>query len=139
MVALLLFVFFAVSSVMDMLIIHYDNNHGMKSGSSKRIHHKMMTLYESWLVKNYIEFIEKTLLGIVGWGKQTRIIPNVDCGVASFGGYLWDKNILTMSFTPKDEHEAQMQFALEQGSSGSTYKGTLVQKFFSNQLLVTSI
>ncbi|KVH92317.1 putative S-adenosyl-L-methionine-dependent methyltransferase [Cynara cardunculus var. scolymus] len=37
------------------------------------------------------------------------------CGVASFGGYLFDRDVLTMSFAPKDEHEAQTQFALERG------------------------
>jgi len=28
---------------------------------------------------------------------------------------LLDKNVITMSFAPKDEHEAQIQFALERG------------------------
>ncbi|XP_042512790.1 probable methyltransferase PMT23 [Macadamia integrifolia] len=65
-------------------------------------------------VQNYVEFIEKTLPNI-GWGKQTRIILDVGCGVASFGGYLLEKDVLTMSFAPKDEHEAQIQFALERG------------------------
>lgn len=40
---------------------------------------------------------------------------DVGCGVASFGGYLLEKNVITMSFAPKDEHEAQIQFALERG------------------------
>lgn len=40
---------------------------------------------------------------------------DVGCGVASFGGYLLQKGVLTMSFAPKDEHEAQIQFALERG------------------------
>lgn len=40
---------------------------------------------------------------------------DVGCGVASFGGYLFDRDVLTMSFAPKDEHEAQVQFALERG------------------------
>ncbi|KAJ4971560.1 hypothetical protein NE237_004659 [Protea cynaroides] len=65
-------------------------------------------------VKSYVEFIEKTLPSI-GWGKQTRVILDVGCGVASFGGYLLEKDVLTMSFAPKDEHEAQIQFALERG------------------------
>ncbi|KAK6122021.1 hypothetical protein DH2020_044239 [Rehmannia glutinosa] len=30
-------------------------------------------------------------------------------------GALLDKNVITMSFAPKDEHEAQIQFALERG------------------------
>lgn len=40
---------------------------------------------------------------------------DVGCGVASFGGFLFDRDVLTMSFAPKDEHEAQVQFALERG------------------------
>lgn len=65
-------------------------------------------------VTNYIDFIEKTL-PIIKWGKKIRVILDVGCGVASFGGYLLDKDVITMSFAPKDEHEAQIQFALERG------------------------
>ncbi|KAJ7959609.1 S-adenosyl-L-methionine-dependent methyltransferases superfamily protein [Quillaja saponaria] len=65
-------------------------------------------------VNSYIEFIEKTL-PTIEWGKHTRVVLDVGCGVASFGGYLLDKNVITMSFAPKDEHEAQIQFALERG------------------------
>lgn len=65
-------------------------------------------------VTKYIEFIEKTL-PVLQWGKHIRVILDVGCGVASFGGYLLDKNVITMSFAPKDEHEAQIQFALERG------------------------
>ncbi|XP_057738547.1 probable methyltransferase PMT23 [Arachis stenosperma] len=65
-------------------------------------------------VDHYVEYIEKTLPAIQ-WGKNIRVVLDVGCGVASFGGYLLDKNVLTMSFAPKDEHEAQIQFALERG------------------------
>jgi ubiquinone/menaquinone biosynthesis C-methylase UbiE len=41
------------------------------------------------------------------------VVLDVGCGVASFGGFLFHKDALTMSFAPKDEHEAQVQFALE--------------------------
>lgn len=51
----------------------------------------------------------------IKWGKNTRVVLDVGCGVASFGGYLFEKEVLTMSFAPKDEHEAQVQFALERG------------------------
>ncbi|KAK4579577.1 hypothetical protein RGQ29_029304 [Quercus rubra] len=54
-------------------------------------------------------------LPTVEWGRHIRVILDVGCGVASFGGYLLDKNVITMSFAPKDEHEAQIQFALERG------------------------
>ncbi|KAL2549801.1 putative methyltransferase PMT23 [Forsythia ovata] len=65
-------------------------------------------------VTHYIESIEKTL-PIIEWGKKTRVILDVGCGVASFGGSLLDRDVITMSFAPKDEHEAQIQFALERG------------------------
>ncbi|KAL8161042.1 hypothetical protein V2J09_012531 [Rumex salicifolius] len=65
-------------------------------------------------VSSYIRFIEKALSDIK-WGKNIRVILDVGCGVASFGGYLLDRNVITMSFAPKDEHEAQIQFALERG------------------------
>ncbi|KAM7499400.1 hypothetical protein LguiA_023814 [Lonicera macranthoides] len=65
-------------------------------------------------VNHYIDYIEKTLPRIE-WGKRTRVILDVGCGVASFGGYLLDKGVITLSFAPKDEHEAQIQFALERG------------------------
>ncbi|CAL5355800.1 unnamed protein product [Camellia sinensis] len=35
--------------------------------------------------------------------------------VASWGAYLLKRNVLAMSFAPKDNHEAQVQFALERG------------------------
>ncbi|AES71217.2 methyltransferase PMT16, putative [Medicago truncatula] len=65
-------------------------------------------------VNHYINFIEKTLPAIQ-WGKNIRVVLDAGCGVASFGGYLLDRNVITMSFAPKDEHEAQIQFALERG------------------------
>ena len=34
-------------------------------------------------------------------------------GVASFGGRLLDKNGITLSFVPNDEHAVQIRFALE--------------------------
>lgn len=43
------------------------------------------------------------------------MILDVGCGVGSFGGYLFERDVITMSFAPKDEHEAQVQFALERG------------------------
>ncbi|CAN8254489.1 unnamed protein product [Cochlearia groenlandica] len=65
-------------------------------------------------VIHYINFIQKTL-PMLKWGKNVRVVLDVGCGVASFGGTLLDKNVITMSFAPKDEHEAQIQFALERG------------------------
>ena len=43
------------------------------------------------------------------------MVLDVGCGVASFGGILFEGQVLTMFLAPKDEHEAQMQFSLEHG------------------------
>lgn len=44
-----------------------------------------------------------------------RTAVDTGCGVASFGAYLMSRKVLTMSFAPRDTHEAQVQFALERG------------------------
>ncbi|OAY78822.1 putative methyltransferase PMT18, partial [Ananas comosus] len=44
-----------------------------------------------------------------------RTALDTGCGVASWGAYLLKRDILTMSFAPRDSHEAQVQFALERG------------------------
>ncbi|MCL7022965.1 hypothetical protein MKW94_013696 [Papaver nudicaule] len=44
-----------------------------------------------------------------------RTVLDTGCGVASFGAYLLKKNVIAMSFAPRDNHEAQVQFALERG------------------------
>ncbi|KAJ3671649.1 hypothetical protein LUZ60_007728 [Juncus effusus] len=63
---------------------------------------------------HYIDTIQESFPDIA-WGKKTRVVLDVGCGVASFGGFLFERDVLTMSFAPKDEHEAQVQFALERG------------------------
>ncbi|CAH9096922.1 unnamed protein product [Cuscuta europaea] len=44
-----------------------------------------------------------------------RTAIDTGCGVASWGAYLLSRDILPLSFAPKDTHEAQVQFALERG------------------------
>ncbi|XP_072956355.1 probable methyltransferase PMT17 [Typha angustifolia] len=44
-----------------------------------------------------------------------RTALDTGCGVASWGAYLLKRDIVTMSFAPRDTHEAQVQFALERG------------------------
>ncbi|KAG9150811.1 hypothetical protein Leryth_002963 [Lithospermum erythrorhizon] len=63
---------------------------------------------------HYIDFIQQSVPDLA-WGKRSRVVLDVGCGVASFGGFLFDRDVLTMSLAPKDEHEAQVQFALERG------------------------
>lgn len=47
-----------------------------------------------------------------------RTAVDTGCGVASFGAYLLKRDILPMSFAPRDTHEAQVWFALERGVPG---------------------
>lgn len=71
-------------------------------------------------LNKYTIFLTSTILMMqsvndIAWGKRSRVILDVGCGVASFGGFLFERDVLTMSLAPKDEHEAQVQFALERG------------------------
>ncbi|CAI9091558.1 OLC1v1026621C2 [Oldenlandia corymbosa var. corymbosa] len=62
----------------------------------------------------YLDQIEK-MVPEIAFGKNTRVVLDVGCGVASFGAYLFSKDTLTLSVAPKDVHENQIQFALERG------------------------
>ncbi|KAL5544454.1 hypothetical protein UlMin_008238 [Ulmus minor] len=46
---------------------------------------------------------------------MVRTALDTGCGVASWGAYLFKKNVITMSIAPRDSHDAQVQFALERG------------------------
>lgn len=46
---------------------------------------------------------------------SVRTALDTGCGVASWGAYLLKRNVLAMSFAPRDNHEAQVHFALERG------------------------
>ncbi|KAK6135308.1 hypothetical protein DH2020_030950 [Rehmannia glutinosa] len=58
----------------------------------------------------YIDDIGK-LINLKDGSIRTAI--DTGCGVASWGAYLLSRNIIVMSFAPRDTHEAQVQFALE--------------------------
>ncbi|KAK1321168.1 putative methyltransferase PMT17 [Acorus calamus] len=60
----------------------------------------------------YIDDINE-LIALTDGNIRTAI--DTGCGVASWGAYLLKRDILTMSFAPRDTHEAQVQFALERG------------------------
>lgn len=60
----------------------------------------------------YLDLIGGMLPGI-GYGSRTRVALDIGCGVASFGAYLFDRDVITLSIAPKDGHESQ--FALERG------------------------
>lgn len=60
----------------------------------------------------YIDDIDR-LISLTDGSIRTAL--DTGCGVASWGAYLLSRNIITMSFAPRDSHEAQVQFALERG------------------------
>ncbi|KAL2556029.1 putative methyltransferase PMT15 [Forsythia ovata] len=60
----------------------------------------------------YIDDIGK-LINLKDGSIRTAI--DTGCGVASWGAFLLSRNILPISFAPRDSHEAQVQFALERG------------------------
>ncbi|CAA6655032.1 unnamed protein product [Spirodela intermedia] len=62
----------------------------------------------------YLDQIEE-MVPDISFGQHTRVVLDVGCGVASFGAYLFLRNVITMSIAPKDVHENQIQFALERG------------------------
>ncbi|XP_020239535.1 probable methyltransferase PMT18 [Cajanus cajan] len=60
----------------------------------------------------YIDDINE-LIPLTNGNIRTAI--DTGCGVASWGAYLLKRDIIAMSFAPRDTHEAQVQFALERG------------------------
>ncbi|OWM85128.1 probable methyltransferase PMT10 isoform X2 [Punica granatum] len=62
----------------------------------------------------YLNQISK-MVPDIKFGDRTRVALDVGCGVASFGAYMFERNVITLSIAPKDVHENQIQFALERG------------------------
>ncbi|XP_073127019.1 probable pectin methyltransferase QUA3 isoform X1 [Henckelia pumila] len=62
-----------------------------------------------------VQYIEKLKQYIPIASGDLRTALDMGCGVASFGGYMLNENILTLSFAPRDSHKSQIQFALERG------------------------
>ncbi|CAH9101788.1 unnamed protein product [Cuscuta europaea] len=68
-------------------------------------------------MKQYLDQIS-TMVPEISFGKKTRIVLDIDCGVGSFGAYLAKRNVVTLSISPrKDANANQIQFALERGVS----------------------
>ncbi|KAJ9134976.1 hypothetical protein P3X46_032204 [Hevea brasiliensis] len=64
-------------------------------------------------VSAYVDLMEDLIPEMKDGTIRTAI--DTGCGVASWGGDLLDRGILTLSLAPRDNHEAQVQFALERG------------------------
>lgn len=61
----------------------------------------------------YVDLMQDLIPEMLDGTIRTAI--DTGCGVASWGGDLLDRGILTVSLAPRDNHEAQVQFALERG------------------------
>ncbi|PIA47544.1 hypothetical protein AQUCO_01400292v1 [Aquilegia coerulea] len=79
----------------------------------------------------YLDQISK-MLPEIAFGQHTRVALDVGCGVASFGAFLFSRNVTTLSIAPKDVHENQIQFALERGVPA------MVAAFATHRLLYPS-
>ncbi|KAL2522069.1 Methyltransferase [Forsythia ovata] len=64
-------------------------------------------------VSEYVDSMQHMIPGMKDGTIRTTI--DTRCEVASWGGDLLDPGILTISPAPRDNHEAQVQFALERG------------------------
>ncbi|KAL6005852.1 putative methyltransferase PMT21 [Asimina triloba] len=64
-------------------------------------------------VGEYVNLMQELIPGMKDGTIRTAL--DTGCGVASWGGDLLDRGILTVSLAPRDNHEAQVQFALERG------------------------
>ncbi|KHG25789.1 hypothetical protein F383_32660 [Gossypium arboreum] len=68
----------------------------------------------------------------ISFGHHVRVALDIGCGVASFGAFLLQRNVTTLSIAPKDVHENQIQFALERGVPA------MVAAFATHRLLYPS-
>ncbi|XP_050213144.1 probable methyltransferase PMT10 [Mercurialis annua] len=62
----------------------------------------------------YLDQISQ-MVSDIAFGENIRVALDIGCGVASFGAFLLQRNVTTLSIAPKDVHENQIQFALERG------------------------
>lgn len=65
-------------------------------------------------IAHYLESIEETVPDIE-WGKNIRTILDIGCIDSSFGAFLFDKNVYTLTLGLKDDLVDLAQVALERG------------------------
>ncbi|EPS73062.1 hypothetical protein M569_01690 [Genlisea aurea] len=88
------------------------NQHWLKKEGEKFIFPGGGTMFPDGVGK-YVDLMENLIPGMKDGTVRTAI--DTGCGVASWGGDLLHRGILTVSLAPRDNHEAQVQFALERG------------------------
>ncbi|KAJ8504535.1 hypothetical protein OPV22_005421 [Ensete ventricosum] len=88
------------------------NQHWLRKEGEKFIFPGGGTMFPNG-VGAYVDLMQDLIPGMKNGTIRTAI--DTGCGVASWGGDLLDRGILTVSLAPRDNHEAQVQFALERG------------------------
>ncbi|XP_073031416.1 probable methyltransferase PMT21 [Primulina eburnea] len=88
------------------------NQHWLKKEGEKFLFPGGGTMFPNG-VGPYVDLMQDLIPGIKDGTIRTAI--DTGCGVASWGGDLLDRGVLALSLAPRDNHEAQVQFALERG------------------------
>ncbi|GAB4834817.1 Probable methyltransferase PMT21 [Ancistrocladus abbreviatus] len=88
------------------------NQHWLKKEGDKFLFPGGGTMFPNG-VSAYVDLMQDLIPPMKDGTVRTAI--DTGCGVASWGGDLLDRGILTVSLAPRDNHEAQVQFALERG------------------------
>lgn len=88
------------------------NQHWLRKDGEKFLFPGGGTMFPNG-VSEYVDLMENLIPEMKDGTVRTAI--DTGCGVASWGGDLLDRGILTLSLAPRDNHEAQVQFALERG------------------------
>ncbi|KAL3645787.1 Methyltransferase [Castilleja foliolosa] len=88
------------------------NQHWLKKEGEKFLFPGGGTMFPNG-VSRYVDSMQDLIPEMKNGAVRTAI--DTGCGVASWGGDLLDRGILTVSLAPRDNHQAQVQFALERG------------------------
>ncbi|KAL8518726.1 hypothetical protein ACS0TY_009902 [Phlomoides rotata] len=84
------------------------NQHWLKKQGEKFLFPGGGTMFPNGVSK-YVDLMQDLIPGMKDGTIRTTI--DTGCGVASWGGDLLDRGILTVSLAPRDNHESQVQFA----------------------------
>ncbi len=96
----------------DWINTQKSNQHWLKKEGQKFLFPGGGTMFPNGVGK-YVDLMQDLIPEMKDGTIRTAI--DTGCGVASWGGDLLDRGILTVSLAPRDNHEAQVQFALERG------------------------
>ncbi|KAL6547701.1 putative methyltransferase PMT21 [Orobanche hederae] len=88
------------------------NQHWLKKEGDKFLFPGGGTMFPDGVAR-YVDLMQDLVPEMKNGTIRTAI--DTGCGVASWGGEILDRGILTVSLAPRDNHEAQVQFALERG------------------------